>query len=293
VLSLFSIQWYEHPQIGGCIRIPISDGFAKYRRDPLDERKPKYIYDKGAKITLYGFNKLRGDEKEVVITEGELDALVLWSMNIPAVSSTGGAMSFQREWVDELPDAQFFVCFDNDEAGADGMVRTREMLGADTKVIIIPKVADDKDISDFVARGGDFRDLMASAKSYADEGDVEEDIIHRRGLMLSTLFHQKYLDKSREKMQRATAPRAASLPTDEVLRARAFPMTQLLDFSQAGKAVCPFHNEKTPSLHYYARTNTAYCFGACGKPYDAIDLYRLKHPSLTFRQAVSEINHQQ
>ena len=291
VLSLFNIKWHTHPLIGGCIRIPIGDGFAKYRRDPLDDSKPKYLYDKGGKVTLYGLDQLQGNETEIVVTEGELDALVLWSMNIPAVSSTGGAMSFRPEWLEVLPSSekvQYYVAFDNDAPGAEGMVRAREVLGPATRVIIIPKIADDKDISDFVARGGDFRALMSSAKSYATEADVEEDVLARKGMMLSTLFHQKYLDSRRERVHQ----RAVSLPTDEVLRARSFPMTNLLDFT-GNKAVCPFHNEKTPSLHYYTHTNSAYCFGACGRAYDSIDLYRQKHPELTFRQAVAQINTQQ
>lgn len=289
-IELFGLKWYSHPVIGGCIKIPVTETHSKYRRSPLSDKKPKYIQDKGARITLFGADKLTGNEQEVVVTEGELDTLVLWSLNIPAVSSTGGALSFQEEWAETLPKGpQYYVCFDNDEPGAEGMVKAARILGPETKVIIIPKVADDKDISDFVARGGDFRALMDGAKSYRDASDVEEDMAVRRGMMLSTLFHQKYLDAAREKVQRVETKARAPLPTDECLRARAYPMTRLIDFSY-GKALCPFHNEKTPSLHYYPEDNHAYCFGACGRGYDAIDLYRNAHPHLSFRDAVNEIN---
>jgi len=291
VIKLFALQWFEHPVIGGCIKIPTGAGFSKYRRNPLQDQKPKYLYDKGSKVTLFGLDKLTGNEKEIVVTEGELDALVLWSQNIPAVSSTGGALSFQEEWRDVLPkSATYYVAFDNDEAGAEGMVKTRKILGPDTRIVIIPKVADDKDISDFVARGGTFRGLMDGAKAYADASEVEEDMKIRQQVWLSTAFHQKFLDSVREKAQRATPTRSTPLPTDEVLRARAYPMTNLLNFSYANKAVCPFHKEKTPSLHYYSEDNRAYCFGACGRGYDAIDLYRNAHPHLSFRDAVNEIN---
>ena len=66
-------------------------------------------------------------------------------------------------------------------------------------------------------------------------------------------------------------------------------MTSLLDFNRHRKMCCPWHNEQTPSLVYYPKTNTAYCFGACGRRYDAIDAYMLKH-GLNFTQAIKQMN---
>ena len=47
----------------------------------------------------------------------------------------------------------------------------------------------------------------------------------------------------------------------------------------AHKICCPFHGEKTPSLHIYDKTNTFYCFG-CGIGGDSVrfvsELYKLK-----------------
>lgn len=288
-LRLFNITWYQHPQIGPAIRIPINDTHAKYRRDPLDDRKPKYVYDSGAKVTLYGFDKLEFSGTQVVVTEGELDALVLWSQNIPAVSSTGGAMSFQTDWADPFPPhTTFYICYDNDNAGAEGAVRTQQILGPErTKIVLIPEQPDVKDISDFVARGGDFRSLMESAKCYTSTAEVEEDKKQRQAQWLSTRFHQAYLDKHRETYYRA-AQLPTSFPDDEVLRAKQYPIGNLLEFTRH-KAVCPFHNERTPSLHYYGKTNSCYCFGACGRAYDAIDLYQHLH-SCSFKDAVTELN---
>jgi DNA primase len=75
---------------------------------------------------------------------------------------------------------------------------------------------------------------------------------------------------------------------DRVLRAKSYPLTNLIEFRQR-KACCPWHSEKTPSLHYYPKTNTAYCFGACGKAYDSIDAYRLKN-GVGFVDAVKALN---
>lgn len=286
-IALFNISNYEHPTIGECIKIPITDSWSKYRRDPREDIKPKYLYDTGSKVTLYGSDLIEvGCHDIVVITEGELDALVLWSQNIPAVSSTGGAMSFQEDWVELLQDIEVYVCFDNDNAGAEGTVKVLTMIPT-AKVILVPEQVGVKDISDYVAKGGDFRKLMATAKSYATVADVEEDKHLKDAVGLSSRFHDAYLDYHRRITQRASSQYNYG-GDDEVLRAKTYPLSNFLEFTRY-KACCPFHNEKTPSLHYYPKTNTAHCFGSCGKTYDAIDFYRDAH-NCGFKQAVEELN---
>lgn len=315
VMALFNLSIHDHPQIGECIRIPYSEHHAKYRRDPLDERKPKYLYDQGGKVTLYGFDKLlgspkvqetvrniakrtnsdedlllrvnaRGMIKSVVITEGELDALVLWSLNIPAVSSTGGALSFQSEWAIDLANFQVYVCFDNDDAGAEGMVKVLKYI-PDAKVIFIPEQPHVKDISDFVSRGGDFHALMATARSYANITEVDEERQQLAAKWLPTRFHDAYINANRPQ-NRTNREVSKYTGNDKVLRAKSYPMTNLIDFRQK-KACCPWHSEKSPSLAYYPKTNTAYCFGACGRSYDSIDAYRMKYGG-GFMDAVKELN---
>ncbi len=288
VIMNFGLSTHVHPTIGECIKIPYNETHSKYRRDPLDERKPKYLYDAGGKVTLYGYDKLPLNTKRVVITEGELDCLVLWSLNIPAVSSTGGAMSFQEDWADLLRGYEVFLCFDNDPAGADGMVKVLKYL-PDAKVIFIPEQPDVKDVSDFVARGGDFHALLTTARSYASTQAVEEDKLLRAAQWLPVRFHNAYLEANRPQLPTNTqgATRTYS-GDDKVLRSKAYPMTELITFTRR-QAICPWHNEKTPSLHYYPKTNSAYCFGACGRAYDSIDAYRKLH-GCGFVEAVDELS---
>lgn len=287
VLSLFNVSTqHTHPTIGACIRIPYTSEHSKYRRDPSDARKPKYLYDTGGKVTLYGFDKL--SDTTVVVTEGELDTLVLWSKNIQAVSSTGGAMSWQDEWSEDLKNAKkVYLCFDNDDTGVRGMVKVLKSL-PNASVILIPEIPDVKDVSDYVSRGGDFIQLMESALSDITPTSIEADMGRRKGMMLSTRFHQAYLDSYHQDLHKDTYTPSTYTGDDAVLRARSYPMTELISFTKR-TVCCPWHNEKTPSLHYYPKTNTSFCFGGCSKSYDSIDAYRVVH-GVGFVEAVKGLN---
>lgn len=72
------------------------------------------------------------------------------------------------------------------------------------------------------------------------------------------------------------SPRGWKSFDDLIATAKARPIAELardkLELRPSGKnfvALCPFHNEKTPSCYFYTQTNTFYCFG-CGEKGDVI-----------------------
>ena len=275
----------------GAIIIPVCDFdgnllYNKYRRSPLSNEGPKYLYDKGGKIALYGAQMAK-DAKTVLITEGEMDCLVAWSCNIPAVTSTSGAMSFQDSWISFFDDKEVILCFDNDPAGGEGMARTLEIL-PHAKVMFLPDVPNLKDISDYASMGNSLVDLMRTAKHF----DSIEAIIEDRSKCLATYdsvyFHDACIKRMKEQQKPApkTGKKDLTNGTD-IEKARAFPISELIDFKN-DKARCPFHNEKTPSLQYYPADNHCYCFGGCGRAYDAIDVY-MKINNCGFKQAVAKL----
>lgn len=296
VISAFSIAYGPSNQLpeGGII-IPVRhiDGthaFNKYRRDPMDDRKPKYLMQTGSKVTLYGADYLLAqnhkDEKpQVVITEGELDTLVLWSLGIPAVSGTNGATTFKEEWVQLLERYDVYVCLDNDDAGAKGMVKVLEHL-PDAKVIFVPEIIGVTDISDFVGKGGDFHALMQTAQSYADITAVESDRAKRAPQYLPVRFHDAYIERHRPATYKGEAGKYQG--DDQVLKAKSYPCTELLDFNHSKKTKCLWHNDSDPSLHYYPKNNNMYCH-SCSKYADVIDIYMYQNPTLKFEDAVREL----
>jgi DNA primase len=64
---------------------------------------------------------------------------------------------------------------------------------------------------------------------------------------------------------------------NEIVRAKAYPIENIIEFNRAGFARCINHQEKTESLKWYPKQNKAHCFGACCKSFDSIDAYMIIH----------------
>jgi DNA primase len=294
VLKEFSVHLGVSPIMGECIVIPVHDengifSFNKYRRDPRSDAKPKYIYDKGGKVTLYGWWHAK-DYSNLLITEGELDCLTAWSHNIPAITSTGGSMSFQQEWSELLKDKDVTLLFDNDEPGAKGMVKALKYI-PHAYVCFLPDRPGIKDVSDYMSAGGDIHELLRTRIHFNNLQDVKDHKAERMATFRSTFFHDAYIEEHTVpdfvKVERKPFSKNDS---DKILNAKGFliPNINGIKFDRAGKAKCIWHNEATPSLTYYPKTNSVYCFG-CGKGGDAIDVYRQIN-NCTFKEAIEELN---
>lgn len=290
IIAEFGISSSVHPVLGEAITIPILDKdgkflFNKYRRNPLEDLKPKYVYDKGSSVNLYALNKVKNADT-VLITEGEMDCLVAWSCNIPAISSTGGALSFQKEWAEDLEGKNIILCFDNDPAGGEGMCRALNIL-PHAKILFLPDRPGIKDISDYVTNGGDLHALITTAVALHSVEDVIAHRADRLSIWQSTYFHDAYMRDYERRTTSVNKPFTYK-ESDKLLRAKEFPIDQMLKFKN-NKICCLFHTEKTESLHYYPKTNTCYCFGSCGKRFDSIDIYQKIH-GCSFKEAVNKLS---
>jgi len=300
VIAAFSISTADVPELRlqNAIVIPVRhiDGthsFNKYRRDPMEGPvKPKYLFERGGKVTLYGADMLVADQSHthVIITEGELDALVCWSAGIPAVSSTAGSSSFQAEWVELLSRYEVYVCFDNDEAGHKGAIKVLQHLTSvdgdrvpNVKVIIVPNQLDVKDISDYRARGGDIHQLMKTAFTIKDIDDAKVQYEHLSGAwrINEAKFFELYIEHHKTPALPSNANGAArptSQSDDRLERAKSVDCTTLIEFNRRGRypvAKCRWHDDHDPSLTYYARNNSCYCH-VCGKYADAVDIVMVR-----------------
>lgn len=231
------------------IIIPVQ-GFNKYRTYP----DKHYFYDRGYKAALFGLPQLKS--QWCVLAEGELDALCLASHGFPAVSGTGGAGTFFPEWVSELPPL-VFICYDSDKVGKDAAQKIHWLI-QNSRIVQLPE--ETKDATEYFKghTRSDFEKLMKDA------------IRIPKPLPVVTFRSRK----------------PTKMNGSEMEQAKSVPISDFIKFTQ-GKAKCIWHNDPTPSLHYYKQDNRVFCFG-CNKWGDVVDVV-MQLENLSFKQAIERL----
>lgn len=148
----------------GRVTIPIRDteGHILSIRRWLPEYERHTKLDEDAKMigirgfnahTLYPLQALQG--QEIILTEGELDTLLLRSLGFNAMTHTGGVRvknPFAHSWYRLFRGKDVIICYDNDEAGREGAMDRREGLYqyvASVKEVFMSKTVDGKDVTDY------------------------------------------------------------------------------------------------------------------------------------------------
>ena len=139
-----------------------------------NENQPKYTREKGAKSILFNGNIIK-DNKEIIITEGELDALSLIdSGHKNTVGVTGGAGTLLPEWYDQLLTVEkIFICFDNDDVGQKAArdVWAKRLGVGKVWNITLPK---GEDVNSFIIKYGadEFNSRMNQAHQFRVDGII-------------------------------------------------------------------------------------------------------------------------
>lgn len=101
----------------------------KYR-NPVDKKAMQQ--EKDAEPCLFGWHLIDPKARTVVIAEGEIDAMTLHQVGLPALSVNAGAGNHQwieNDWERLERFSEILVCFDNDEAGDKGAAQVINRLG--------------------------------------------------------------------------------------------------------------------------------------------------------------------
>lgn len=86
----------------------------------LDDAKPKYHYPRHADVSkcLFAYERVRGGARSVVLTEGAVDAMLLWQEGIPALAAYSDRLSeAQTALIRLLDPIHVTLAFDADTVG--------------------------------------------------------------------------------------------------------------------------------------------------------------------------------
>lgn len=139
------INWLVIPHIneGVCHNV-------KFRSLPPAEKTFRRV--KGSASVLFNEDCL-ADHQDIVIVEGELDAMSMWAAGVEnVIGLTGGAETFLPEWYDLLTDKDSItIVMDADPVGQDGARSIARRLGFDKcKNVLLPM----KDANDVLVNLG-------------------------------------------------------------------------------------------------------------------------------------------
>ena len=147
------------------------------------EGKWKY----GSPARLYGLNELvKYKGKQVVVTEGEFDRLLLQQEGLMAVTSTHGCSVFRPEWIPHFKDKDVVIIYDCDkegQAGANTVLKAfKNSEAGSIKNVVLPLKGDkdDKDITDYFHKrgftGADLQRMIdeTPVHRYEEEKETEE-----------------------------------------------------------------------------------------------------------------------
>lgn len=193
------------------ISIPIFDEHGRCvnirsysRKDPLNK-----IISYGAgygKGRLYPIENLYNGEEDVLLVEGEFDALVAIQKGFNAVTTTLGAGNWKSSWNELFEGKNVIICYDNDDAGTVGAEKVGKHLVKRAKSVRLMDMGklvsfEGGDITDFFVEGGgqkeQFLDAMASARpftglEYDDKGKLYKSEHNIEVILTTGAFDDKF-----------------------------------------------------------------------------------------------------
>ena len=170
-------------------------------------------YKKGAHNKVISYGKGYGSARlypignlmyeDIVLCEGELDAILANQMGYKAITVTGGAGTWKRKWSKLFKDKKVKIIFDNDDTGRAGAEKIARLLSkhvSEVKIVDLPVNKAGEDITDFFVKYGktkdEFDEAMENAEPFelkSEKNEPDDDNIYQTHL--SRASNSKYYFK--------------------------------------------------------------------------------------------------
>lgn len=191
----FTVGIIEQMKLGGYINaegkkfymIPYLDPtgtpvYFKGRSLPIEGEKKQFLAPRGHEARLFNEYAIKDEMEELVLVEGEADALSLLSAGYGPVAGVPGANIKKASWIEKLDKCKpkvIYLCYDNDKVGQDAVREIASRIGLDrVRNILLPDFEtvggkQGKDLNEWFCTGktlADFEELKAQARSFDVEG---------------------------------------------------------------------------------------------------------------------------
>jgi len=159
-----------------CYTFPWFDEESKmirYKARAIEAKQKQRLVPKGGGWSLFGMNTV-GDADEVVLTEGEFDAMAVYeATGKPAISLPNGAGSLPPEILPMLERfSRIYLWMDHDTAGVEAVPKFVKKLGM-ARTFVVSGLAKDpetgkstvhKDANDAMRAGADLKAMLSAAE---------------------------------------------------------------------------------------------------------------------------------
>ena len=167
---------------GKCLVIPVvHKGVLVTVKKILYKDGDRYFKTIGKSKVLYNKDVLsETTDSCLFVCEGELDCMRLAQERLPAVTSCGGALSWDERWRALFKGRDVVLVFDSDRTGRNGASKVLHSLAGVAKTLrnvdLFPGTTDKlkKDVSDFFLLGKSLRDFLEIVENtpYLEVGDA-------------------------------------------------------------------------------------------------------------------------
>lgn len=162
----------------GRYTIPVRDAkgnlvnVRRYKPNATEPKDKMMSWSRGTGSRRLFLPDVLDQHEEVILVEGEMDAIIGQQYGLPVLSHTAGATAWDPKWNLEFEGKVVFVCYDVDDAGRRGARKVEGQLARYAKavhLISLPLKEKGADLTNYFVDQGhtadDFRALMEEARS--------------------------------------------------------------------------------------------------------------------------------
>lgn len=177
-LTVETIERFGLGYHDGRFTIPVRDAqgvlrnVRRYKPNAKDPKDKMISWSRGNGTRRLFLPEVLEHHDEVILVEGEMDAIIGQQYGLPTLSHTAGAVAWDPRWNLEFEGKVVFVCYDCDDAGRRGANKVESQLKRYAKrvhLISLPLKEKGADLTNYFVDQGygatDFRMLMEEARA--------------------------------------------------------------------------------------------------------------------------------